>query len=364
MNESKLKTAVLGLNDKGKLLLDAAQKSGYFQIQAVADKTSEAAEQAARQYQCTAYDDYRQLIIQNQFDCLLAAESIHSCDEYLRMAMKKKFNILKLSPPARNFEEAAQFVRMAEDENIKFTFATMSRFTKSFLALRQFLLDPKCSREKLISPELSSIESALEGRGVWEPFLVTAFCTATNDDKPNWQTDPKLAGGGILLYDCYDIIDQIVLNFGTPQQVYCLSTNTAGDKQQRLYLTENTAVVTMKYTDTLFVNLLAGNALGPQEKRLSLYGKGGIISTTDTELTINNNLEQKSETLRYTDDERARTAEMLENFALSIISPANKSRYASGTENLKNMAVIEAAYLSSKTGFPEEPRRILEMQRL
>ena len=28
------------------------------------------------------------------------------------------------------------------------------------------------------------------------------------------------------------------------------------------------------------------------------------------------------------------------------------------------MAVIEAAYLSIKTGFPEEPGRILEMQKL
>ena len=111
MNEGKLKTAVLGLNEAGRFWLEAAQKSGYFQIQAVADKDPEVAQTVAREYGCAAYDDYRQLIIQNQFDCLLVAASTHSCDEYLRMAMKKKFHILKLTPPARNFEEAVQFVR-------------------------------------------------------------------------------------------------------------------------------------------------------------------------------------------------------------------------------------------------------------
>ena len=77
-----------------------------------------------RKYNRAAYDDFRQLIIQNQFDCLLVAAHIHSCDEYLRIAMKKKFNILKLAPPARNFEEATQLVQLAEEENIKFAVAT------------------------------------------------------------------------------------------------------------------------------------------------------------------------------------------------------------------------------------------------
>ena len=35
---SKLKTAVLGLDDNGQLLLEAASKIDYLEIQAVADK--------------------------------------------------------------------------------------------------------------------------------------------------------------------------------------------------------------------------------------------------------------------------------------------------------------------------------------
>lgn len=217
MSENKLKTAILGLDDRGQLLLQTASGIDYFQIAAVADKNTKLAEKTAEKYKCAAYDDYRQLIIQNQLDCLLVAAGMHSCDEYIRMAMKKKFNVLKLAPAARNFEEAVEFVRLAKDENIRFAVANVSRFAQSFLALRQFLQ---------------------QGR-IEQIFLITAFCAVGNEHIGAWQTDPKLAGGGVLLHNCYEIIDQIIWNFDTPQQVYSLNTNTAGDRQQRLYLTED-----------------------------------------------------------------------------------------------------------------------------
>ncbi len=170
MSEGKLKTAVLGLNEAGQLLLEAVSQVDYFQVQAVADKDTNLAEKIAAEYQCATFDDYRQLIIQNQLDCLLVAAGIHSCDEYVRMAMKKKFNILKLVPAARDFEEAVEFVRLSEDEDIRFAIANPKRFARSFLALRDFLQ---------------------QGR-IEQVFLMTAFCSAGEQPYLGWQTDPKL----------------------------------------------------------------------------------------------------------------------------------------------------------------------------
>jgi predicted dehydrogenase len=339
MSEKKLKTAVLGLRDRGQLLLEAASKVDYLQIQAVADKDTKLSERLAGQYNCTAYDDYRQLIIQNQFDCLLVAAGMYSCDEYIRMAIKKKFNILKLAPLARNFEEACEFVRLAEDENIKFAIANPSRFARSSLALREFLQ---------------------EGR-IEQVFLMTAFCAVGDEQNAAWQTDPKLAGGGVLLRDCYEIIDQIVCNFGPPQQVYALNTNTAGDRQQRLYLTEDTAVVTMKFTDTFFGNLIASRVFGPQRTCLKVYGKNKILTVSDTQFTVSDGFGQTSEELKYGDNKFVRLTKSLENFALSILSPDENKLVSTARENLKNMAVIESGYLSARTGTPEEPNRILQM---
>ena len=339
MSEGKLKTAVLGLNDKGRLLLEAASQTDYFQICAVADKDTKLAEELAENYKCAAYDDYRQLIIQNQFDCLLVAAGLYSCDEYVKTAIKKKFNVLKLAPPARNFEEAVEFVRLAEDENVKFAIANPSRFAPSFLALRQFLQ---------------------QGR-IEQIFLITATCTVGNKSYPTWQTDPKLAGGGVLLHNCYEIIDQIVWNFATPQQVYSLNSNQATDRQQRLYLTEDTALVMMKFGDTFVGNLIAGKAFGPQQEFLRVYGKDKILTANDIRLTVSDSLGQTSEESKYDNDELFCMTKLLQNFALSIVLPDKNKLCSSGRENLKDMAVVESAYLSARTGFPEEPGRILQM---
>jgi predicted dehydrogenase len=341
MSEGKLKTAVLGLNEAGQFVLEAISQVDYFQIQAVADKDTNLAEKIAAEYQCAAFDDYRQLIIQNQLDCLLVAAGMHSCDEYVRMAMKKKFNILKLAPAARDFEEAVEFVRLSEDEDIRFAIANPRRFARSFLALRDFMQ---------------------QGR-IEQVFLMTAFCSVGEQPYLGWQTDPKLAGGGVLLHNCYWIIDQMMLTFGIPQQVYSLNTNQAQDRQQRLYLTEDTAVITMKFSDTLIGNLIASRraGIGPKEEFLKLYGKDKILTVNDRRLTVSDGLGETNEELEYEDGELFCMTEQLKNFAASILSPDENKLCSSGRENLRDMAVIESAYLSARTGFPEEPAKVLQM---
>jgi predicted dehydrogenase len=335
MSEGKLKTAILGLNEGGQLLLEAAEGVDDLQIHAVADKDTNLAERIAGKCDCAAFDDYRQLIIQN------LAEAMHSCEEYVRMAMKKKFNVLKLAPAARDFEEAAEFVRLGEDEDIQFAIANPSRFARSYLALRQFL----------------------EERKIEQVFLMTAFCSVGDHPHLNWQTDPKLAGGGVLLHNCYRMIDQMIWNFGVPQQVYSLNTNQAQDKQQRLYLTEDTAIVTMKFSDTFIGNFKAyrREGIGPREEFLKLYGKDRILTVSNTQLTLSDGLGEVSDELEYDDDQLVSMTGLLENFAQSILSPDENKLCSNGRENLKDMAVIESAYLSARTGFPEEPGRILQM---
>ncbi len=367
MSEGKLKAAVLGLNDRGLLLLETASKLEHFEITAVADKDGSLAEKVAAQYECAGYDDYRQLISvmdsglrgndrksgedrennnqnRNNAGCLLVAAGMHTCDEYVRMAMKKKINVLKLAPVARNFEEAAELVRLAEENDVKFAIGNPSRFAQSYLGLRQFLQEGK----------------------IEQVFLITAFCNAGDRKQPVWQTDPKLAGGGVLLHNCYQIIDQIILNFSVPEQIYSLNTNAAGDRQQRLYLTEDTAVVTMKFSDTLSGNLIASRrgGTGPEEEFLKIYGKDKILTVTDTQLTVSDGLSSKNKKFKYEDDESARYRALLENFALGILKPKDNKLSSSGRENLANMAVIESAYLSARTAMPEEPGKILQMAQI
>jgi len=342
MSQSRLKTAVLGLNTKGMLLLEAASKSDHFQILAVADKDTKLAETTARQYDCSAFDDYRQLIIQNQLDSLLVAADIYNCDEHVRAAMKKKFNILKFAPPARNFEETVDLVRLAKDEKVTFALANPCRFAESFLALRTFL-------------QQDQIEQV---------FLLTAICNGSSKTHSTWQSDRKLAGGGVLLRDSYELIDQIIWNFEMPQQIYSLNTNYARDRKQRLYMTEDTALATMTFSDFFFANLITSRhaVAEPEQKLLKIYGKDKILTVSDTRFAVSDAAGQIIEESLYNDSELDRMSRVLENFALHIFCPDENKLCSSARDNLKNMAVIESAYLSALTAMPEEPNKILQIE--
>ena len=357
MSQGKLKTAVLGLNEQGLLLLEAASKIDHIEIFAVADRDSDLSEQTAAQYKCQPFDDYRQLVTtmdtrlrsegtENQpvSGCLLVAAGMHTCEEYVRMAMKKKIHILKPAPVARDFEEATNLVRLAEEQQILFAIGNPARFAQSFTELHNFI-------------KQGQIENV---------FLITAFCNVGNHPHPAWQTDPKLAGGGVLLHNCYQIIDQILRNFSRPEQIYCLNTSAAGDRQQRLYLTEDTTVVSMKFSDTLNGNLIASRrqGTGPAEEFIKIYGKDKILTVTSSQLTITDGLKCKSRKSKFEDTEPAWYQAMLANFALSILQPRQHKLNSTGRENLTNMAVIESAYLSARTAMPEEPGKILQMAQI
>jgi len=341
MAEKTLTAAILGLGKAGQRLLEAVQATNDFRIQAVADQDQQRVERVARDLACEPYTDYRQLIVQNQLDCLLVASDIHLCDEHLKTALKKRFHVLKLAPPARDFEETLEYVRLAETEKAYFAIANPARFRSSYQKAHALLLEEQ----------------------VQQIFLITAHCHISNHDRPAWYTDPKLAGGGVLLHDCHQIIDQILWSFPIPQQVYALTTNQAPDKQQRLYLTEDTAVVSMKFTDAVMGNIVAtrGTDPRPNEMSLRIYGRDAVLTVDDRQVTLRSTSDGEDQTWEFDESEQDAMVRLLASFAQSIRTPDEHPRLSSGAENLANMAVFEAAYLSARTGFPEEPARILHL---
>lgn len=343
MAEQMLTAGILGLGGTGHLLLESARQTGQFLIKAVADQDQQQVEKTAAELPCEPYTDYRQMIVQNQLDCLLVAADIHLCDEHLKTAIRKKFHVLKLAPPARDYEEALEYVQMAEYEKVRFAIGNPARFQSSYLAAHELIAQ-------------GQIKNA---------FLVTAYSEAADVDRPAWQSDPRLAGGGVLLHDCHQIVDQILWNFSLPQQVYALTTNQAPDKQQRLYLTEDTAVISMKFTDALTASIVATRRSdqGPTRRGLQIYGKEARLTITDNRVILSTDSGLDDQVWQFEETEQDAMQRLLSSFARSVRDPSEHPLASSGAENLKNMAVVESAYLSARTGFPEEPMRILQITR-
>ena len=343
MANQRLKIAAIGLNEQAEQLLDIAWESDCYEIVAVADERAERTEIFARKYECQTFTDYRQLIIQTETDFLLFASPVHLCAEFIRLGIQQKRHILKLCPPALDFEQLAEFYRSAQKEDVLFLVMQNSRFSLPFEQFRNCMAQP-------------------EHKQTWH--LISAVChvpTIKIEPEMRWLNDPKTAGGGVLLQNCYDLIDELVLCFGLPQRIYALTINQAPDKQQRLSLTEDSAILTMQFTDNLIAQLCASRTLGPARRHLRVHGTIQHITATNEAVVIYDNPGNLLDEQHYPDDVIPSKKRMLENLAMSLIDPKNHTLYPPYGCDLKTFAVIEAAYLSNRTGMPEEPSRILNL---
>lgn len=345
MTDQKLKIAVVGLTEQSLGLMDTAVESGYYVIAAVGDERQDRADQCARKYECPVFTDYRQLIIQTEADFLLFGSPVHECIEFIRLGMQEQFHILKPWPPALNFSQLAELYRLAKKENVLFLTLQKGRFGLSFQHVRRCLEESNRQKEQ-----------------PWH--LISAVChvpTGELEPQMRWLYDPNMAGGGVLLHDCYDLIDELLLCFGLPQKVYALAINQAPDRQQRMSLTEDTAVVAMQFTDALIANICTSRTLGPARRHLRIHGKQQHLTAMEQEVVLYDNDDNLLEHKVYVGDDSPNQKRMLENLAASFRDPVKSPLYPQYGSDLNTMAVIEAAYLSTRTGMAEDPARILKL---
>jgi predicted dehydrogenase len=288
MTERMLKIAAIGLDDPAEGLLDIARVGGLYEVVAVGDSRQERLEVCGRKFDCPVFADHRQLIISTEADFLLFGSPVHQCADFIQLALQEGFHVLKPSPPALNFTQLAEFYRLAEKHQQLFLTLQNGRFRLPFEHVRNHLVR---SREK-------------EDHS-WH--LVSAVCHVPTDEpegETRWLTDPNMAGGGVLLQNCYDLIDELLLCFGLPQKVYALTISQAPDRQQRMSLTEDTAIVTMQFTDALIAQICASRTLGPARRHLRIHGKQHHLTATEEEVVLYDNggnlLEQKIHRRQFT----------------------------------------------------------------
>ncbi|AQT67377.1 Glucose--fructose oxidoreductase precursor [Anaerohalosphaera lusitana] len=340
----KLKTAIMGLSPVGVKLLEAADRTSLFELRAVADSDGEQAQKIAAIYDCQPHNDYRQLVIQPDLQVLLVAEPMHLCREHLRVAIKNNCNILKLLPPALDFEQAADMIRTAEKQKVKFDVASRIRVAPGFRKVKEYIRAQ--GREKF--------------------HLITAVCHLPAQQlEPNerWLADPQLAGGGVILQKCYELLERVVDIFDIPQQIYTLLTSHAPDRKQRLSTTEDTALITMKFSDTLLANVTASRVLGPPALMLRIHSKENYIKATPDSMTLFDNQGEILEQYNYIQQPDNSLETMLTEFAHSITNPPKPPTEPTYHPIIETMSLIESAYVSARTAMPEPTQRILKLVR-
>lgn len=356
MSTPQLRTGILGVGRRAQTVIDAVAGMDVWDIRAVADRQLQRAETAASRLNCPAFDDGRQFIMQNDFECLLVPAPLHQCAEFVRLALKKGIHILKLPPMARNFEEASGLAELAVHQKVRYDVASSLHYGDSFSAFR----------------------GALKQQPLDKPFLLRLICEVGflppgtpegvpvhPDHEMAWVTDQSLAGGGVLLHDAYEWVDQVVTAFGLPQQVYALGSSQASDKQQLHHLTEDSVLMMLRFGERLAGEVVAVRYWDARDDRVTLevHGRDRVLRVDPEQFCCLDSQGSSLEHTQYTFNTTDTMRNLLQAYAQSLLYPQESSlRYRCEVDSqLAVMAVIEAAYLSCRTGSPESPGRILEL---
>ncbi len=342
MSRDPLPVAVIGAGAAGRCVLDALAASSLAEVVGVSDKDAKLASEVGAQTAIASYHDNRSLLAETKPAAVFITTPPAGSTDLLAACADRGIHVFKELPLARNLNEGVAIVRLMEKANLKLAVGTQRRFATGY------------RRAADLRARLGQV------------FLARAHYMFNWGDELDWRGDKSSAGGGALLELGYHPLDLMIWMLGLPDEVY--GTSRGGhrpeptgpdDDAQPVYDTDDTAVAILRYSDGCVGNLVISRRCGPVSEQFSLHGKVGSL-TADSETCIMRDPDgMVLDSLAGEDSPLGAVTRQVEAFIQAVTS-GSKLFECSGLENLLNLAVIEAIYLSSQTGQPESPTALLE----
>ncbi|MBI4580865.1 MAG: Gfo/Idh/MocA family oxidoreductase [Planctomycetes bacterium] len=330
-----VRVGLMGLGRGGRLLAEAILASSWCKLVAVASVHSDRVERFGEDHPgIVTHDDFRSLIVSSPTEALFVAVPPFLRVNYLPLAAERGLPVFMLTPAARRFDEALALLGPFEAAGCPIV----------------------VSRAWGVEPALHPDSLGLDQVGRF--FLARANAAACLEENFDWRGDSQRAGGGVLLYHAYGLIDVIVQAMGTPSTVYAALSGISRPGTRFPYDTEDTAAVVCRYANGALATVSASWTTGPADWSVDLCGTGGSIHVDAGNVALRD---------RTGERDLARHARSVNPLAVQVdeflSTVCSNPRNLRGTlrQHLPVVATIQAAYLSARTGQPESPGTIFAM---
>lgn len=324
----------MGLAGVGADYLAAIRSDDQFDLVALADTDPQVLRRHSEGTPVRAYEDYRSLIVETAhsgLDLLFVTLEPFQSLEFVDMAAARGIGVFHKAPLARNVGEAQRLVR---------------RFAESECPL-------VVSRPWQFEPAFSRLEPLTELAG--HVYAVSAVA-ATADSPLGWRGDSVRAGGGVLLNGAYEPLDILVHLLGLPEMVYAQCGLAVPPGTPRNYDTEDAAIVSLRFRGGQIGSVTAVRGAAEASWHIILTGADRTVELRPDRIMVSPHRGGIAEC--HTVQTGIRVAPAVSAFGAARLCGAAMSASAA-RQHLPTMALIEAAYLSAKTGAPESPERFI-----
>lgn len=327
-----LRTAVMGLSEQGEALLAAASADDRFVLCALADPDPVRLAAACDRRSLPGFGDFRSLIVETArdgLDLLLVGAEPHESAEFLPLAARHGAAVLHKCPFARTVGEGKRAVDAFAAAGKPLWVTRPWAFERAFAGL------------------LSAASP---------PFSATISLRAPAVDLAGWRGDSNRAGGGVLLSDAAEQVDLLASLLGPAEQVSAMTAFAIRSAAARSYDTEDAAVAILHFSGGRVGAINAVRGPGTGEWRGVIVGAGVEFEVLPGRMRTLASGGRPRTTIVRTQNRFAAQLAAVGDYLLgrTVVLPPS-----TGEEHLTALAMIEAAYLSARTGSPESPERML-----
>ncbi len=324
----------MGLGAVGSEYLAAIRGNDQFDLVAVADADPGLLRRHVEASPVRAYEDYRSLIVETErtgLDLLFVALEPFQSLEFVQMAAQRGIGVFHKAPCGRNVREAQRLARLFAQQGRPLVVSRCWQFEPAFACLND-----------------------LTERG---DRIYAAFADVrTVDTRMGWRGDSVRAGGGVLLNGAYDAVDLIVHLLGLPGSVNAQCSVAVPPGAARQYDTEDAAVLAMHFAKERIACITAMRGAAEPAWTVTLRCTRCTVEMGSDQLTVTPHGGESAQHHRVWTPHPVQCA--ISAFGDSQCS--QEKRFVSTVEeHLPTLAVIEAAYLSARTGEPESPGPLL-----
>jgi predicted dehydrogenase len=282
------------------------------------------------------FDDSRALVARAEIDGLLLLTSPRAATELTRYAAERGVHVWRPPPLARNFAEAAEAVRRAEAGEIVLRVASWWEHVQGLI------------RDAERSASLRPIRlTEIDVRTVGPPLQ-------------SWRSSRVDAGAGVLMQDAYPQVEALVGLRGLPESVHGQIGRARKPADRAPRETEDVAGVLARYPLGSMAILRASWDIPPYAAQSVHHGDDGSIRYCPQCLGV---LTAAGEVVNDRPLLSDWLSADLRSFADAVRRPPpNEQRAAHLERHLAVSALLDAVYLSARTGSLESPRKFYEVQ--
>ena len=332
---TRLRMALLGLGGAGGALLARLRSDERVELVAVAERDRDLMRGVAGLDGVRFYEDYRSLIVEESrrtLDGLFVALEPFESVEFVEMAASLNLPVFHRPPFARTTAEGRRIIEAFAGHPSSLVVPNLWRFD-------------------------GALESAIAPDSPWGRLRAVNVLLNTTDEATTWRGDSVRAGGGVLLNGAYDMVDLLIALGGLPELVHAECGQALPVGVPRIYDTEDFAAVTLRFGRDQVGTLTAWRGAARRTVGLSLLGSEGTMFLDDDGMVT---IPRSGTEARHTARDGTNPLEAALQAFLAMKSGDVRANFPPATKHLKTLAVIEAAYLSAKTGAAESPRQFLE----